>query len=141
MSNNYKEKLNVPVMIFAIVGVVLIVLGILLCNNNNFKMQVISSDAVVTGLQTATDVDGNVISTTYTLTYNANRSDYNATISDDESSMNLGDKIILYYDFFDPMSISLKRKGFHGYIAILLGIIFVLKTGPRFLRIIRDNYF
>lgn len=139
-NDNNKEKLSVSVMVFAIVGVVLLVLGIMLCINNNFKMQVISSEAVVTGLQTATDADGNVVSTTYTLTYNANYNDYNATFLDNDSSMEMGDKMIVYYDFFDPTSVSQKRDGYYGYISLLLGIIFVLKTGPRFIRIIKDNY-
>ena len=139
-NDNNKEKLSVSVMVFAIVGVVLLVLGIMLCINNNFKMQVISSEAVVTGLQTATDADGNVVSTTYTLTYNANYNDYNATFLDNDSSMEMGDKMIVYYDFFDPTSVSKKRDGYYGYISLLLGIIFVLKTGPRFIRIIKDNY-
>ena len=140
MGNSIKEKLHLPTMIFCIIGCVLFVLGVLLCINGKFKMQIIGSEAVVTGIQTATDSDGSVISTTYTLTYNANRSDYNASIVSNDSDLELGDKMLLYYDFFDPTSVSQKRGGYYGYIALLLGLICVLKTGPRFIRIIKDNY-
>ena len=46
----------------------------------------------------------------------------------------------LYYDFISPESVCDKRSGYIGYISIVLGIILVIKFGPRFIRIIRDNY-
>ena len=46
----------------------------------------------------------------------------------------------LYYDILSPESVGNKRSGYIGYIATVLGIILVLKTGPKFVRIIKDNY-
>ena len=48
--------------------------------------------------------------------------------------------MILYYDFFTPTSISVKRSGWLGYSTFIIGIILAIKTLPRFVRIIRDNY-
>ena len=136
-----KESLSIPVMIFTIIGVVLIVLGFLLCKNNNFKLQVISTEGVVSGLQTSTDSDGVVVSKNYTISYRAGRSDYTATINSLDLDLKMNDKMMLYYDFFDPTSVSDKRSGYYGYVALILGVIFVLKSGPRFIRIVKDNYF
>ena len=138
--NNGKEKLSIIVMIFSIVGVVLLVLGILLVKNNNFKMQVISASGVVTGVQTSNTTEGDTVSRVLSITYNANRSDYTASLNDVNSDLKIGDKITLYYDFLDPASVSDRRAGYQGYIALVLGAILILKNGPRFLRIIRDNY-
>jgi hypothetical protein len=139
-NDSNKEKLSVSAMIFSIVGVVLIVLGFMLCKNGHFRMQVISVDGIVTGIQTSTDSDGNVVSKSFTISYKANKSDYTATINRVDSPLKMGDKVTLYYDFFEPTSVAEKRGGYYGYLALFLGFIFVLKNGPRFLRIIRDNF-
>ena len=39
-----------------------------------------------------------------------------------------------------PENVSVKRSGYIGYLSIILGIILVIKTGPKFIRIIKDNY-
>ena len=52
----------------------------------------------------------------------------------------MGDKITLYYDFFNPDSVSEIRTGYQGYLALIIGLILVLKTAPRFIRILKDNY-
>lgn len=135
-----KEKLSVPVMIFSIVGVVLIVLGFMLCKNNNFRLQVISSEGIVSGIQTSTDADGNVVNKVITVTYKGGRSDYSATINGTDLDLKMGDRYTLYYDFFEPTSVSVKRNGYYGYISLVLGLIMVLKNFPRFIRIIKDNY-
>lgn len=136
-----KEELNIPVMIFCIIGTVLVVLGFLLMKNNNFKLDIFSTEGVVSGVQTATNADGVIESKNLTISYSASKGDYTATIyvsSDD--TRQIGDKTTLYYDFFDPTSVNTKRRGYEGYIAIIIGAILVLKTGPRFIRILKDNY-
>ena len=40
--------------------------------------------------------------------------------------INIGDKITLYYDLLSPESVSDKRKGYIGYLAVILGIVFAL---------------
>ena len=45
---NKKEELSIPTMILSIVGVVLVVLGVLLLKNGNFKLNVISTEGVGT---------------------------------------------------------------------------------------------
>ena len=62
------------------------------------------------------------------------------TLNDTSNTLQLGDKKTLYYDIFEPTSVSDKRGGYEGYIALVLGAIVVLRTGPKFYRIIRDNY-
>ena len=135
-----REKLSIPVMVFTIVGVVLLVLGFMLVKKNNFRMQVISVEGTISSVQTATDSQGNVTSKTFSVSYNANRSDYTATVSGDDSNMVVGDKMTLYYDMFEPTSVSDRRSGYQGYLALVIGLILVLKNGARFFRIIRDNY-
>ena len=39
-----------------------------------------------------------------------------------------------------PSSVGNKRSGYIEYLATIIGIILVVKTGPRFIRIIQDNY-
>lgn len=138
--NNNKEALNIPIMIFCIIGAVLVVLGFLLIRNNDFRLNVINTEGTVTGVQTATNANGEVESRSATLSYNANRSDYTANINNVDEKVQIGDKMNLYYDFFEPSSVSDKRRGYEGYIALIIGLIALLKTGPRFYRIIRDNY-
>ena len=127
-------------MIFAILGIVLIVLGFMLLKNNDFKMQVISTEAVISSVQTSTASDGSVINKVLNVSYNANRSDYSAVINDPSSTLVVGDKMTLYYDIFTPTSVNIVRSGYQGYAALLLGIILILKNGSRFYRMIRDNY-
>lgn len=139
--SKFKEELNIPVMIFCIIGTVLVVLGFLLMKNNNFKLDIFSTEGVVSSVQTATNAEGVIESKTLTISYTAARGDYTATIyvsSDD--TRQIGDRVALYYDFFDPKSVNTERRGYEGYIAIILGAILVLKTGPRFIRILKDNY-
>lgn len=135
-----KEELNIPVMIFFIVGAVLIVLGFLLLKNSSFKLNVISTQGTVTGVTEKRNADGVIESRVVNLSYRANGSDYNATISGYASEAKIGDKLVLYYDLISPESVSDKRQGYFSYIAAILGVILALKTGPRFVRIIKDNY-
>lgn len=135
-----REELNIPIMIFCIIGVVLIVFGILLLKNGNFKLNVISTQGTVTGVQTKTTADGTVESRSVNLSYTANNGNYNATINNYSENVEIGDKMTLYYDFLSPASVNNKRSGYIAYLATILGVILVLKTGPRFVRIIRDNY-
>ena len=139
-TNNRKEKLSLITMVFFIVGFVALILGFLLVKNNNFRMHILSTEGVVTGINTSNDSDGSTISRVLSITYNANRSDYTATLNDTSNTLQLGDKKTLYYDIFEPTSVSDKRGGYEGYIALVLGAIVVLRTGPKFYRIIRDNY-
>lgn len=134
------EELNIPVMIFCIVGTVLTVLGIMLMRSNNFKLDIISTTGTVTGVQTSTNAEGEVENRVVTLSYKAGKSDYTATIKAVKEDRKIGDKIDLYYDFLSPESVNNKRTGYEGYIAVIIGLILVLKTGPRFCRIIKDNY-
>ena len=135
-----KEDLNIPVMVFCIVGVVLTVFGIMLLRNSGFKLNVISTEGTVTGVQTKTNADGVVESRSVNLTYKANNGDYNATIPSYDKEIQIGEKLTLYYDFFSPSSVNNKRSGYVEYLATIIGIILVIKTGPRFVRIIKDNY-
>ena len=137
---NKKEELNIPVMILSIVGVVLVVFGFLLLKNENFKLNIISTQGTVTGTTIGQTADGTVESRTVNLSYLANNNSYNATIQNYTKEINIGDKITLYYDLLSPESVSDKRKGYIGYLAVILGVVFVLKSGPRFLRIIKDIY-
>jgi hypothetical protein len=137
---NKKEELSIPVMILSIVGVVLVVFGFLLLKNENFKLNIISTDGTVTATTIKQTADGVVESRVVNLSYIANNSSYNATIQNYPEAINIGDKITLYYDLMSPESVSDKRRGYLGYLAVILGIILVIKTGPRFARIIKDNY-
>lgn len=137
---NKKEELNIPVMILSIVGVVLVVFGFLLLKNENFKLNIISTQGTVTGTTIGRTAEGEVESRTVNLSYLANNNSYNATIQNYPDEINIGDKITLYYDLISPESVSDRRKGYLGYLAVILGVVFVLKSGPRFLRIIKDNY-
>ncbi len=137
---NSKEKLSIPVMIFCILGIVLVGLGFMLIKSNNFKLNVIPTKATITSTQTARDGNGNE-STAIVANYSANNSLYNATITtDDLSKYQLGNEIIIYHDFFSPESVSLNFSGYFGYIALIIGLLLVFNTGPRFYRIVRDNY-
>lgn len=135
-----KEELSIPVMVLCIIGTVLVVFGFLLLKNENFKLRVISSQGTVTGVTVAKTADGTIESRSVNLSYIANNSSYNATIANYQDEIQIGDKMPLYYDFLSPSSVSDKRTGYIGYIAAILGVILVIKTGPRFIRIIKDNY-
>ena len=135
-----KEELSIPVMILCIVGVVLLIFGFLLLKNDNFKLNIIGTQGTVTGTQIKQTAEGVIESRTVNLSYLANNSSYNATIQNYSKIVDIGDKIPLYYDLISPESVSDKRSGYIGYIATILGVILILKTGPRFLRIIKDNY-
>lgn len=135
-----KEELSIPVMILCIVGVVLVVFGFLLLKTENFKLNVISTEGTVTGVQVKKTADGVIESRSVNLSYIANNSTYNATIANYPDEIALGDKMTLYYDFISPESVGNKRSGYIGYLAVILGVICVFKTGPRFIRIIKDNY-
>lgn len=138
--NKPKEELNIPVMIFCIVGIVLTVLGFMLMKNNKFRLNIIGTTGTVTSVQTSTDANGDVVKRIVILSYTASNSNYTATINSIDKEMKIGDKINLYYDFFEPSSVNNKRNGYEGYLALIIGIICVLKTGPRFFRILKDNY-
>ncbi len=135
-----KEELNIPVMICCIVGVVLVVFGILLLKDGNFKLNVISTKGSVTGVQTKTTADGVVETRSVNLKYTANNGSYNATIDNYGEDVQIGDEMTLYYDLLSPSSVNNKRSGYIAYLATILGVILVIKTGPRFMRIIKDNY-
>ena len=135
-----KEELNIPVMIFTIIGVVLVVFGVLLLKHNSFKLKVISTEGTVIGVQTKTTADGVVESRSITLAYKASGSDYNAVINNYSKEMQIGEKMTLYYDFFSPNSVDNKRTGYLEYLVTLIGVILVFKTGPRFFKIVKDNY-
>lgn len=136
---NGKEKLSIPTMLFCIVGAVLIGLGIMLLINFNFKLNVIPSKGTVSSIKTAKDSDGNT-STSIVVSYTTGSGDYEATIADIDKQYQMGNEVILYYDFFTPESVSLNPSGYPGYLSLIIGLVLVIKTGPRFFRIIRDNY-
>lgn len=135
-----KEELSIPVMIFSIVGVVLIVFGFLLLKNDNFKLNIISTEGTVTGTTIKQTADGTIESRTVNLAYVANNGNYSATIQNYPDVINIGDKVTLYYDLLSPESVGEKRSGYIGYLATILGVILVIKCGPKFLKIIKDNY-
>lgn len=135
-----KESLNIPVMILCIVGVVLTVFGFLLAKSENFKLKVFAAQGTVTGTQTKTTAEGVLESRDIILSYIANNANYTATIYNYEEDIATGEQLTLYYDILAPENVNIKRSGYIGYIAIILGIILVIKTGPKFLRIIKDNY-
>lgn len=137
---NKKEELNIPIMILCIVGVVLMVFGFLVLKNDNFKLNIISTEGTVTGTQIKQNADGVIESRAINLSYLANNASYTATIQNYPEELNLGDKLTLHYDLFSPESVSDKRRGYVGYICAILAVILLVKTGPKFLRIIRDNY-
>ena len=140
MGQRKKEDLNIPTMIFCIIGVVLTVFGFLLLKNGDFKLNIISTQGTVTSVQTKTNADGVVESRSVNLNYLANNSNYTATINNYADEIDIGDQMTLYYDIFSPRSVSNKRSGYVGYIAAIIGVILVIKKGPRFARIIKDNY-
>lgn len=135
-----KEELNIPVMILCIVGTVLVVFGALLLKNDNFKLKIISTQGTVTGVTEARTAEGTTESRSINLSYIANNASYNATIHNYPDDIEIGAKMPLYYDFISPESVGEKRSGYVGYLAIIFGIILVVKTGPKFFRIIKDNY-
>ena len=140
MGQRQKEELNIPTMIFCIIGVVLTVFGFLVLKNDNFKLNIISAEGTVTGVQTKTNANGEVESRAINLSYKANNSNYSATINNYEEEITIGQKVTLYYDILSPESVSEERRGYVGYLATIIGIILVVKTGPKFVRIIKDNY-
>jgi len=135
-----KEELSIPVMILCIIGVVLVVFGFLVLKNDNFKLNIISTQGTVVGTQIKQNAEGVIESRSINLSYLANNSTYTATIQNYEKVLDIGDKLTLYYDLFSPESVSDVRRGYLGYLCAILGIILVVKTGPRFVRIIKDNY-
>lgn len=135
-----KEELSIPTMILCIVGVVLVVLGFLLLKNGNFKLNVISTEGTVVGSQLGQNANGDVAIRSVNLMYTVNGQRYNATIQNYEPVVDIGDKITLYYDLLTPESVSDVRTGYIAYIATILGVILVIKSGPRFVKIIKDNY-
>ena len=135
-----KEELNIPIMLFCIIGTVLTIFGIFVLKNDNFKLKVISTEGTVTGVTVAKNANGEVEQRTVNLTYTANNTNYNATISNYAKEINAGEKMTLYYDLLSPENVNNKRSGYIGYISVFIGIILVIKTGPRFIRIIKDNY-
>ena len=135
-----REELNIPVMVLCIIGVVLTVFGFFVLKNDNFKLKVISTSGTVTGVTVSRNSDGEVEQKNVNLSYIANNNSYNATIPSYSDEVSMGDKITLYYDFLSPASVDSKRSGYVGYLAVIIGLILVIKTGPRFVRIIRDNY-
>jgi len=137
---NKKEELNIPVMILCIVGVVLVVFGFLLLKNDNFKLNIFATQGTVTGTTIKQTADGVIESRVVNLSYIANNANYSATIQNYPEQINIGDKMTLYYDLLSPESVGDKRSGYIGYLATILGVILVVKTGPRFLKIIKDNY-
>lgn len=137
---NKKEELSIPVMLICIVGVVLVVFGALLLKNDKFKLIIFSTEATVTGTSTAQSADGSAEYTAINLSYIANNESYTATIANYEKDVNIGDTMTLYYDILSPETVNKKRSGYIGYIAVILGIISVVKTGPRFMKIIKDNF-
>ena len=138
--NRKKEDLNVPVMVFCIVGVVLTVFGFMLMYTGDFRLNVFGTEGVVSSINTTSN-NGEIVAVEVTLSYTANRSSYTATISNyDNPNVLIGDKVSLYYDFLEPSSVSLERSGYIGYIALIIGVILCIKTLPRFVRIIKDNY-
>ncbi len=139
-SKRKKEELNVGVMILCIIGTVSVVFGILLLKNENFKLKVLSAEGTVSGVTVSRNANGEVESRSVNLSYIANNSNYSATINNYKDEIKIGDKLTLYYDFLSPEAVSDKRSGYVGYLATIIGIILVLKTGPRFIRIIKDNY-
>lgn len=140
MGQRKKEDLNIPTMMLCIIGAVLTVFGLLVLKNDNFKLNVLSTEGTVTSVQTKTNAEGIVESRAVNLSYKVGRSDYNATISNFSEEIDIGSKMTLYYDILSPESVSDKRKGYVGYLSAFLGVVLVVKKGPRFLRIIKDNY-
>lgn len=138
--NTKKENLSILTMVFCIVGIVLTVLGVMLLKNVSFRMTVIGTEGNVTGIQTSTNANGEIERIVANISYKANKSDYSASIDTNNIDLKIGDKMTLYYDFFKPEAVSLRRSGYQGYISLIIGLILVLKTGPRFYRIMRDNY-
>lgn len=137
---NKKEELSIPTMILSIVGVVLVVLGVLLLKNGNFKLNVISTEGTVVGTQLSQNANGDIESRSVNLMYTVSGQRYNATIQNYTEVVDIGDKITLYYDLLTPESVSDVRTGYIAYIATILGVILVIKSGPRFVKIIKDNY-
>ena len=137
---NKKESLSIPVMILCIIGVVLTVFGVLVAKNENFKLKIFGTEGTVTSVQTKTTAEGVLESRDITLSYIANNSSYTANIANYKDEIVIGEKVTLYYDIISPENVNIKRSGYIGYLSIILGIILVVKTGPRFLRIIKDNY-
>ena len=135
-----KESLNIPIMILCIIGFVLAIFGFFVLKNEEFKLKVISTQGTVTGITISRNAEGEVEQRTVTLSYIANNSNYNATISNYSEEIEMGDQMTLYYDFLSPSSVDNKRSGYVGYLSVIIGLILVVKTGPRFFRIIRDNY-
>ena len=137
---NGKEDLNIFVMIFCIIGVVLTIFGLFVLKNDNFKLKVISTTGTVTGVTVSKNSDGVVENRSVNLSYVASNGTYNATIPSYDKVINIGETMTLYYDFLSPSSVDNKRSGYIGYLSVILGIILVIKLGPRFVRIIKYNY-
>ena len=135
-----REDLSIPVMVLCIIGVVLTIFGVFLLKNDNFKLKVISTQGTVTGVTVSRNSEGEIEQRSVNLNYVANNGTYNATISNYGEDINIGENMTLYYDFLSPASVDNKRSGYIGYISVIIGIIMVVKTGPRFVRIIKDNY-
>ena len=135
-----REDLSISVMVLCIIGVVLTVFGFFVLKNDGFKLKVISTKGTVTGVTVSRNSEGEIEQRSVNLSYVANNGSYNATISNYNDEINIGETMTLYYDFLSPASVDNKRSGYIGYISVIVGIILAIKTGPRFARIIKDNY-
>ena len=138
--NREKESLNIGVMVLCIIGVVLTVFGFLVAKAEDFKLKVFSANGTVVTVQTKTNAEGITETRDITLSYIASNSNYTATIYNYEEDARIGDQMTLYYDFLSPEYVGIKRSGYIGYLAMIIGVALTFKTGPRFLRIIKDNY-
>ena len=137
--NKSKEKFNLPIMIMYIIGVVLIVFGVLIVVNRGMGLNLFPTTGTINSTQRFVDNNGNEEKSA-TVQYRIDNTNYTATITNATKNYKLSENIVLYYDLVDPSHISVKPTGYIGYICSILGIILIIKTGPKFIRIIRDNY-
>ena len=108
-------------------GLILLVFGVIsfVVNSNNQNYIEVESTVTKVDLyeEAHTDIDGNYVDASYTVTvnYTVNEREYNATL-DNVSKYNIGDKMTIYYNPTDPSQITQTKSLVLPIVFIVLGI-------------------
>ena len=108
-------------------GLILLVFGVIsfVVNSNNQNYIEVESTVTKVDLyeEAHTDIDGNFVDASYTVTlnYTVNEREYNATL-DNVSKYNIGDKMTIYYNPTDPSQITQTKSLVLPIVFIVLGI-------------------
>lgn len=106
-------------------GLILIIFGVIMFVINTKNQDYIKTIATISNVElieeTHSDIDGNQVEATYsvTLKYNVDGEEYSSTL-DNVSKYNIGDKMTIYYNPDDPVQIT-QTKSLILPIVIMIG--------------------